>query len=424
MARRRGFIAEWQHQTRLAEQRQRREQNAAVRAHNQAVREAARAERQAEAARRRFERAAIARDREAERAAKAAYKAQMEAQAQARTTDYLAVYDEIDNILEATLDVDDYVDLAGLKTVANHPRFDPTSVAPMVPAPQFIAFPTEPAFTPPPEPSGLRKAFGGRTRYAKELEAAEMRWRFEHERWYHAVTVDIPAENARLQTDYETAQQKRENKVSKALRTHERECAEREKDVAEANAAIDALINGLAEGSPEAVDEYIGIVLANSAYPESFSVAHSFTFDSQLRELTLTAFVPPPSSVPAVKVVKYVASNDELRETPLSQKDQRTRYNDAVYAVALRTLHEVFEADRDERIDSISLDVATEALDPSTGHTAKIVLVLAAASRRQFTALNLGDVDKHAALIGLNAAISKNPFALIPVAAVGHSVRR
>lgn len=424
MARRRGFIAEWQHQTRLAEQRQRREQAAAVRAHNQAVREAERAERAAQAAEQRAARAAAARDREAERAAKAAHKAQMEAQAQARTTEYLAIYDEIDHLLEATLDVDDYVDLEGLKVVAEHPKFEPTQVAPLLPKPRLVQPPPEPIFRPPAEPSGFRKAFGGKAKYEQQYLEARQRWQAEHDRWQYAVSVEIPAENARIQAQHEEAERERTEKIDRAYSEYQRECEQREAEAAETNAAIDTLIDGLGKGEAAAIDEYVGIVLANSVYPESFPVAHDFTFDSELRELTLSVDVPEPASIPVVKHVKYVASTDELRETPLAQKDQRARYNGAIYAVALRTLHEVFEADRAGHIDSISLEVRTETIDPATGHATSIVLVLAAAGREQFTELNLANVDKHAALVGINAAVSKNAFALTPVATDSRSVRR
>lgn len=424
MARRRGFIAEYQRQIRLAEQRERRAQTAAVRAHNQSVREAEAAQRKADAEQKRAARAVATRQREAERVAVAAHKAGMEAQAQALTNEYLAIYDEIDHILEATLDVDDYVDLPSLKAVVEHPTFDRARVAPEVPRPNLITPPPEPVFTPPPEPSGLRRAFGGVAKYEQEYHAAGQRWQDEHNRWQWLVSVEIPAQNARLLADYETAEREREATISRAYSQYERECTQRQLDVDLTNRDLDSLIAGLSNGDAEAVDEYIGIVLANSIYPDSFPVTHSFTFDSDLRELSLTAMVPPPSTVPTVKHVKYVAKSDELRETPLAQKDQRIRYNDAIAAVALRTLHEVFEADRAGHISSISLEVGTKAIDPATGHNKAVVFVLAAAAREQFLALNLSSVDKQAALGGINAALSKNPFALTPVANGSRSVRR
>ena len=119
-----------------------------------------------------------------------------------------------------------------------------------------------------------------------------------------------------------------------------------------------------------------------------------------------------------------MATADEIRETVLSKADQKRRYNDAVHAVALRTMHEIFEADRVPWIDTISLSVRTVAVDPATGHDAEYVFVLAAAARETFAELNLRGVEPMAALIGLRAELAKNPFNLDSVGESGFEVRR
>ena len=124
------------------------------------------------------------------------------------------------------------------------------------------------------------------------------------------------------------------------------ECAVREADVAEQNSALDALIANLGYGATDAVEEYISIVLSNSVYPEQFSVRHEFTFDPSTAELALRCLVPGPDQIPTTKAFKYNKTSDEITETQLSEKATRDRYAGAVHQVALRSLHEVFEADR------------------------------------------------------------------------------
>ena len=53
----------------------------------------------------------------------------------------------------------------------------------------------------------------------------------------------------------------------------------------EANERLDALIAGLAAGEHDAVQEYVGIVLGNSVYPEISAVEHDYEFDPGTREL-------------------------------------------------------------------------------------------------------------------------------------------
>jgi len=56
--------------------------------------------------------------------------------------------------------------------------------------------------------------------------------------------------------------------------------------------------------------------------------------------------IPPKDAFPAVKSYKYQKSADQLVATPWSDRDQKARYLTFVQHVTLRTLHEVFEADR------------------------------------------------------------------------------
>ena len=135
------------------------------------------------------------------------------------------------------------------------------------------------------------------------------------------------------------------------------------------------------------------LVLSNSAYPEAFEVGYEWEFDSELKELEIAVIVPSPSEVPNVKAYKYVAAADETRATTCSQKEQRDRYNGAVAAVAIRTFHEVFESDRDGRIQTISLTVQTETTDPATGLHETFPFIAAAADRDEFLKFDLRNVD-------------------------------
>jgi restriction system protein len=117
----------------------------------------------------------------------------------------------------------------------------------------------------------------------------------------------------------------------------------------------------------------------------------------------------------APKAYKYVAASDEIRETPCSQKEQRERYNGAVAAVAIRTFHEVFESDRDGRIQTVSLTVQTETVNPATGLVEVFPLVAAAADRDEFSKFDLRNVDPAQTLAHMRSQVSKNAFGLKPI---------
>jgi restriction system protein len=121
-------------------------------------------------------------------------------------------------------------------------------------------------------------------------------------------------------------------------------------------------------------------------------------------------------------VYKYTKSTDEITTTVLSQKVCRERYASIVHQVALRSIHEVFEADRRGLIRTIRLEVGTETIDPATGRQTYVPFVVVGAERESFLEFDLSAVIPALTLERMGAAISKNPYSLIAVETSG--VRR
>jgi restriction system protein len=377
--------------------------------------------REAERAHREYERAVEAAERAASRdriaAAAAAARAHKEAQkatAESRTAQAVDDFEQIDSLLAATLDVDDYVDIDSLKQTVKHPPFQRDDLRTRVPKPPMTAPPPEPKFVPPPAPTGMSKLFKGQ-KYSEEHAQAEKAWTAEHAKWTQYVQHVLPKHHAKLMDEYAAAEARRVDQLSKALAEYKSQCAERERTVAEANERLETFKHALAGGDSEALAEYIGIVLSNSVYPEAFEVGYEWEFDAELQELEIAVIVPAPSDVPNIKAYKYIAASDEIRETICSQKEQRDRYNGAVAAVAIRTFHEVFESDREARIQTISLTVQTETLNPATGLDETYPLIAAAADRDEFSKFDLRNVDPAQTLAHMRSSVSKNAFALKPI---------
>ena len=339
----------------------------------------------------------------------------MEAEVSARNAVLAATYDEIDSILADTLDVDDYVDLETLRRVVEHPPFEPGHLATPNPRPEPIAEPNPPEFVPPPgEPKKFSLAPGAKKRYAALLAQAQAD-HAEATRAWKAAIASVPSQQEEQDRAYDAAESLRQQQLDAAKATYEAECSQREAEVADSNRALDELIANLGYGVEEAVQEYVAIVLGNSVYPDSFAVSHEFAFDATSGELTLKAGVPAPSSMPGIREYKYIKARDEITETAQSQKEQKERYANAVAQVAVRTLHEIFEADRAGRVQTISLTVGTETIDPGTGHLADIPFVAVASDRATFEAINLSNAVPAATLAHLKATVSKNPLGLVAI---------
>jgi len=294
--------------------------------------------------------------------------------------------------------------------VVEHPPFARTDLEQPTPLPPPIPDPPEPVYADPPPPSGM---FGRKKKHEEAIAATRAAHEQARQEWAAEVGA-LPTRRQAAADERARAEEERTRELAEARAAYDSQCEARIAKVAAQNAELDTLIANLGYGDTEAVEDYIGIVLSNSVYPNHFPIRHEFTFDPASAELSLRCLVPGPAEVPAIKAYKYTKSADEITETALSQKAAKDRYAGAVHQVALRTLHEVFEADRRALIQSISLEVGTETIDPATGLQSYVPFVAAGAARDTFLAFDLAEVDPPATLTHLGAAISKDPFGLKP----------
>jgi len=407
MARRRGFFAELQHQNQLATRRAEQASRATYRANVAAQRQAEQAHKQYERAQARALQSDAAADKAAIRDAKRFHDEVMTAEAAARNAELANTYEEIDTILDATLAVDDYVQLEELRTVAEHPPFGRADLQVPIPPPAPTLPRAEPWYVEPPVPKG----FGGKKKHAELVARAQASFAANHAAWGEET---VAFQQRQLQ-EHQAAEQQRLAWLDQVWQEYQAEYHQREEEAAEANQRLEALIIGLERNAESAIQEYVGVVLGNSTYPESFPVDHDYEFDAGLKELALTVLVPPPEAVPSVKEYRYIRSSNEIKATMLPKKEQKDRYSNAIYQVAVRSIHEIFEADRAGRIQTIALTVATETLDPATGLARRTSLVAVAAERTSFLTFDLSNIVPLATLQHLGASMSKDPFALIGI---------
>ena len=407
----RGFFAELNYQAQQAEKQRRQQDVAAVRAHNAAVREAERAQRAAERARATASRAAEAQRKAAEKEAARLQVEARTAEVEAMNKELAASYEDIDTLLGWTLGFDDFVDLETLKSTAEHPSFDPGKLGTPVPTVPELVYPAQPNYVEPPAPKALSGAFGGKKRHAEAVQQAQAAHEQAQREWHDEANLQH-AEHVGKLAARETAEADRLVKLAEAEEAYKAECAQREADAATTNEELTKFINDLAFDVEYAIEDYVGIVLSNSVYPDAFPVEHEHSFDLATRELTLQVNSRSRPRFPGQGVPLREGEGRDHRK-PLPAKTQKDRFNAAVHQVALRTLHEVFEADRagkstpsPSRSGSIG-----RAGDRSAGVRAAVV---AAADRDTFNSFDLANVVPAATLDHLGAAVSKSPFDLTP----------
>lgn len=418
----RGFFAELNYQAQQAEKRRRQQEAATVRELNALAKEAERLQRAAARAREVAARTDEKWRRDAEKDAIRQLVSARTAEVEAMNKSLASSYQDIDTLLAWTLGVDDFVDLETLRVVVEHPPFDPGPLGEPTPQVEEPVYPRQPSYFEPPAPKGLLASFGGKKRHAEAVEQARGAHEQAQRAWQEGAARQR-AEHEEKLAAREKTEAERLAKLAEAEEGYRSECAMREADAARKNEELTNFINDLAFDVPYAIEDYVGVVLSNSVYPDAFPVEHEHSFDLNTRELAMQLNIPEPTALPTVKEYRYVKAKDEIVPTQMTAKAQKDRYNSAVHQVALRNLHEVFESDRAGKIHSIALTVGVARMSPATGQPEFVPLVVVAADRETFGSFDLASVVPAATLKHLGAAVSKSPFDLT-AAETSHGVRQ
>ena len=310
--------------------------------------------------------------------------------AEARTADAAAAnagvrarLSDLDGLLLSTLDVDDHIDLDRFKKPVQVPPFDPGKLGRRLPEPSWESFA-------PPEPRGVGKILGGERIHQQQVDAAKRAFQEARGRW-------VEAETRRLRQLAERERQYDENRARYEAR------------LISYNAEVDRFAAAVAGADPASVVEYFAMVLGNSVYPDDFPQHFRLAYLAPQRRLLVEYHLPPVEVIPVVKEYRYDRVRDDLSAVPRDEGEIRRRYTEIIAMVALRTIHEIIEADRGELVGEVLFNGIVDTIDRRTGQFVRPCLVSLRAERDVFAAIKLRRVDPIACLRHLQAGLSPQP---------------
>lgn len=325
-------------------------------------------------------RARAAHDREAARL----YAQARATEAAGATAELEAAVAGLENVLGATLHVDDFLDLETLKEPPSLPRFDPASVG-SSPTPPETPFPTE--------VSGSARWFGGAARHREETSRAEAAF-----------------EEAMAQ--YRSAKGQYDSTVAAAQNAHQAEASRLAVQHGRHVAGVEELQRGLRERRPDAVVGYLDLVLGNASYPGSFPHAWLLAYTPETRQLVVEYTLPAVDVVPTAKSFKHDKSTDTLKSQARPQAQIRALYSSVIAQTTIRVVHEIMESDRSGFVQSLVFNGFVDSVLPGTGRQARTCIIALGVGRAKFEELNLRAVEPAACLRHLGATVSRNPAAL------------
>ncbi|MBK8487591.1 MAG: restriction endonuclease [Bacteroidetes bacterium] len=161
--------------------------------------------------------------------------------------------------------------------------------------------------------------------------------------------------------------------------------------------------------------EYCELVLNNSEYPDEFPKDYDIEYNSETKLLIIEYVLPAPEVFPKLSEVKYITTKKELKEYFLSDTQSSKMFDTAIYNICLRTLHEIFEADKANAIDIAVFNGWVETINKATGKKTNNCIVSVQAKKSEFVEIELSNVDPKACFKNLKGVGSSKLSGIIAV---------
>lgn len=355
--------------------------------------------------------------RERDRCDKEGQKRQQEANkklAAERTMEAQRELDRLNSVLRQTLEVNDAIEWEQLKDKSDFPEPRPSKRQALTKL-QPRSKPREPR----PDDAEYQPKLGLLDKLMtsrRERIIANWRAKFEadHEQWKREAQA-IDAANTAVEEKYQANLRELERKHQAEVKAwEERRSAFLEKQRLN-NEAVDKQRAAYMAGSAEAVTEYCDMVLSASDYPDYFPQEFSLDYNLETKILVVDYALLAPEDIPTVREVKFVPSRDEFVEQYLSQAQISKLYDDLLYQIVLRTVHELFEADIIGAIGTVVFNGVVTSVDRSTGKQVTACVLSLQAQRDEFMGVNLANVEPKACFKALKGVGSSKLHSLAAV---------
>lgn len=140
-----------------------------------------------------------------------------------------------------------------------------------------------------------------------------------------------------------------------ALRTYLQQKDEFEQEKREHNADVNFLRSNFEFADSFAIEKYAAVVLANSRYPSDLELDFDVSYNAMASALIVSILFPDLDDFPTTERFEY-DMDEGIVEVKMSRDKAESFYEKTLLAVALRTIHELYEAIYN---DSVNIIVVT-----------------------------------------------------------------
>jgi restriction system protein len=364
-----------------------------------------------------LKRAQTVRARSEQREERKRYEEDQKEDASNRTAEASEALEETRHTLEIAIGKSHPLDWSSLRSTAPYPVCVPKAPAvPFPPDPHPVPpepLPTDVLFAP--ELSWWDKLFAKR-RARIEAEAAAL-YAAAHARWLDECDR-IAAHNAQAQQEVERQRAAAAAEHERAVQLWEEGRAAYVQQQGEENAAVARQQAAYEAKEPDAILAYCELILANSSYPDWCPKGADLDYNPESQLLVVEYALPAPDALPTLTEVKYIASRDEFVEKHLPTNQCERLYDELLYQITLRTIHELFAADTVDALALVVFNGFVRSIDRGTGLETNACVLSIQANKTEFSGISLAHVDPKVCFKQLKGVGSSKLHSVAPVAPI------
>lgn len=182
------------------------------------------------------------------------------------------------------------------------------------------------------------------------------------------------------------------------------------------NTNIDSIKKEYFNKKPDAIEKYCDLVLESSIYPDWMPKNWILQYNNENNILIVEYNLPSPSLYPSVDYYVYDNKTEEIIAKSSPEKTIATLYDDLIYQIALRTMHELFESDVIDAIKTIGFNGIVTSLNKGTGLEETKMIMSVLTEKKEFEALDLQKISPKNSFKHLKGISAASLMDLTPIA--------
>jgi len=173
--------------------------------------------------------------------------------------------------------------------------------------------------------------------------------------------------------------------------------------------------NRYSERDVDAIRDYVKLVLCAAPYPSAFPLDFDIDYSASNKSMILDYHLPSINDIPRIKGRRYLRTKDEYRNLYFKDSEINKLYDETLYKITLRTIYILFDSDQCDAIDLLTFNGWVEYIEKATGNNVTACIMSIQCRKKDFSSINLANVDAKACFQSLKGVSSSKLYGLAPI---------